>query len=213
MYEIGQKPLPLRSRPFFGSHHPQRIRRVRQRIRREPRARARASSTRARGSRASRPGRRSPTRSTSSTGSPIQASRSRSLDHEQRPTDRGSRIKEMPSRHRARPTKQGTRASTAHDARDQDRESRITYSEHRSRARGSWSRSQAQPGRQIAQANGARAWRSSTSSYPGTLARIYQARTRATRPTAQASPGEIPPGKKKGLRRALSWSPGDVLED
>lgn len=38
MCEIGQKPLPLRSRPFFGSRHPQRIRRVRQRIRREPRA-------------------------------------------------------------------------------------------------------------------------------------------------------------------------------
>lgn len=113
-----------------------------------------------------------------------------------------------------------SRAATADEqrrrnrrSRTTDRGSRITYSEHRSRARGSWSRSQARPGGQIAQANGARAWRSSTSSYPGTLARIYQAHLRAARLTIQASPGEIPPGKKKGLRRALSWSPGDVLED
>lgn len=63
--------------------------------------------------------------------SPIQASRSRRLDHEQRDQDRGSRIKEMPIRHRARPTKQGTRAPGAHDARDQDRGSRITYIEQR----------------------------------------------------------------------------------
>lgn len=91
MYEIGQKPLPLRSRPFFGSRRPQRIPDVRQRIPRAPRSTARASSTRARDPRASRPGRRSPTRSTSSTRSPIQASRSRRLDHEQRPTDRFAR--------------------------------------------------------------------------------------------------------------------------
>jgi len=108
-----------------------------------------------------------------------------------------------------------SRAATADEqrrlnrrSRTTDRGSRITYSEHRSRARGSWSRSQAQPGQQISRTTGARAWRSSTSSYPGTLARIYQAHLRAARLTIQASPGEIPPGKKKGLRRALSWSPG-----
>ncbi len=241
MCEIGQKPLPLRSRPFFGSHPPQRIRDVRQRIRREPRSRARASSTgspdrriagsptdaprapdrRIAGSPTDAP--RAPDRRIAGspdrrsrradrrlemtytpTGSPIQASGSRRLDHEQLDQDRGSWIKEMPSRHRARPTKQGARAPAAHDARDQDRGSRITYNEHRSRARGSRITGQAQSGQQISRTTGARSWRSPTSSYPGTLARIYQGRTSAARPTAQASPGELPSGKKRGLRRALS---------
>lgn len=201
MCEIGQKPLPLRSRPFFGSRHPQRIRNVRQRIRREPRARARASSTRARGSRASRPGRR------------CTADAPRAPDRRSRRADRAAWItnngRQIDSR-KAWKTSH-SRAATAGEQRRQNRRSRITdhgsritYSEHRSRARGSWITSQAQPGQQISRTTGARAWRSTTSSYPGTPARIYQARTRAARPTIQASPGELPPGKKKGLRRALS---------
>ena len=210
MCEIGQKPLPLRSRPFLGATPIKEFAVYVKEFaaRHDPRLAPRAPGRAIRAPRGLVDDRR--------------RDRPRAPDRRSRRADRAAWITNNGQRIDSRKAwkTSHSRAATADEqrrrnrrSRTTDRGSRITYSEHRSRARGSWSRSQAQPGQQIAQANGARAWRSSTSSYPGTLARIYQARTRAARPTTQASPGEIPPGKKKGLRRALSWSPGDVLED
>ena len=150
---------------------------------------------------------RSPTRS------PIQASRSRSLDHEHRDQEHGSRIKEMPIRHRARPTKQGTRAPGAHDARDQDRGSRITYIEQR--IQGDRSRPSSQAALEIESPGQSR-----QDDRPGNLERsprlelsdtAWTTAPRARPPrTPQASPHQA---KRKGPEGPFPGRLDDLLED
>ena len=103
MCEIGHLPLPLRSRPFFWSRHPQRIPTRARRNEHDPRATARGSRTSSTGS---RPIDRASSTTRASCRSTRHGSRTPTLDDDNtqpirtrapRPTDRGSRIEDRGS--------------------------------------------------------------------------------------------------------------------